>query len=311
MIPPVVVGSASRDLTEDDPRGWRLGGAAAYCGLTLARLGMRPRVLMGVDATAATADELDLLRDAGAEVSIVPLATGPIFRNRPTSAGRVQDCIEPGEPLPVSLPGRWAGAETWLLVPVADEILPGWAALPPPDAFVAIGWQGLLRNLARGEVVTRRPPRPGALIERAGLVVLSREDLDPGADIDALAALLRPPARLVVTDSEAGGTIWELDSDGGRRVRRYPAIPTDRVADATGAGDAFLASLVAARLGHPLAGSGRQGTDLRLAAAVASLTLEGPGLNGIPDLAAIAARLRGSVGAAHGEGTARSGDNGD
>lgn len=304
MIPPVVVGSASRDLSGDDPRGWRLGGAAAYCGLTLARLGMRPRVLIGVDATAATADELDLLRDAGAEVSLVPLATGPIFRNRPTPAGRIQDCIEPGEPLPVSLPARWVDGEAWLLVPVADEILPAWAALPSPDAFVAIGWQGLLRNLVRGEVVTRRPPRRGALIERAGLVVLSREDLDPGTDIDALAALLRPPARLVVTDAEAGGTIWELAAGGGRRVRRYPAIPSSHVIDPTGAGDAFLASLVAGRLGHRLAGSVRRGTDVRLAAAVASLTVEGPGLRGIPDLGAVAARLRSSVGAVYGEGTA-------
>src|SRR6185295_20414519 len=36
----LVVGAASRDITPDDPRGWRLGGAATYGSLLLARLGL-------------------------------------------------------------------------------------------------------------------------------------------------------------------------------------------------------------------------------------------------------------------------------
>ncbi len=36
----VVVGSACRDLVEDDPRGWRLGGGASYSALAFARLGL-------------------------------------------------------------------------------------------------------------------------------------------------------------------------------------------------------------------------------------------------------------------------------
>ncbi len=47
------VGSASRDLTDDDPRGWRLGGGVTYAALTTARLGLRTAAVVGVDGVAA------------------------------------------------------------------------------------------------------------------------------------------------------------------------------------------------------------------------------------------------------------------
>ncbi|MBI3745452.1 MAG: hypothetical protein HY264_02790 [Chloroflexi bacterium] len=291
MTRPLVIGSASRDVTPDDPRGWRLGGAVAFCGLTLARLGLRPRVLLGVDATASAADELDLLRRAGADVHVVRLPAGPVFRNRSTPGGRVQDCLEPGAPIDPVVPAGWAEAATWLLVPVADEVTDAWAGLPPVDAFVAVGWQGLLRNLPRGGTVSRRPPTRSAVIERADLVSLSSEDVAPGTLPATLTALLGPRATLVLTNGSDGGSIWSADADGRREARRYPATPTAGVVDPTGAGDTFLAALVAARLGHPLAAPGGLDAALRLAAAVASLSVEGPGLLGVPTLAAVAARL--------------------
>jgi hypothetical protein len=97
----LVVGSAARDVVQDDPRGWRLGGGVTYGGLTLARLGLRPRVLVGVDRLAADAEELDALREAGADVRLVHLDRSPVFENVETPAGRIQTCIEPGDPLSV------------------------------------------------------------------------------------------------------------------------------------------------------------------------------------------------------------------
>src|SRR3954451_24431991 len=70
------VGSASRDLTSDDPRGWRLGGGVTYAALTTARLGLRTAALIGVDDEGATADELDLLRSAGVELVLERLPPG-------------------------------------------------------------------------------------------------------------------------------------------------------------------------------------------------------------------------------------------
>ncbi|MEW5989815.1 MAG: PfkB family carbohydrate kinase [Chloroflexota bacterium] len=289
---PVVVGSASRDLAARDPRGWRLGGAVTYAGLALARLGLRPRVLIGADAPAASASELDLLRAAGAEVRVVELARSPIFDNREVHGVREQRCLEPGDPLPLDeLPGAWRDSGTWVFGPVADELPAGWGSVPPPAAWVALGWQGLLRDLSRDGLVTRRGPGPSPLLARAGLVVVSRLDLPADVDLPGLGPLLRPGAILVVTDGPAGGSVWRADGARTVATRRYPAIPAARVTDPTGAGDAFLAGLVAAQLGHPLAQPARPDAGLRLAAALGSLTVEELGALGVPTTEAVAERL--------------------
>ena len=293
---PVVIGSASRDIAASDPRGWRVGGAVTYAGLALARLGLRPRILLGADEAAQSADELELLRAADAVLRIVPLDHGPVFDNREVDGVRAQVGLERGDPIPVeAFPERWRTATDWLFGPVADELDDAWAEVPPPGSHVALGWQGLLRDLPRCQLVRRRNPVRTPLLARAGLVGVSRLDLDPATDIEELGAFLAPGTTLVVTDGPAGGTVWRADGARARMARRYPAIPAARVLDSTGAGDAFLAGLVAARMRHPLAGSGRRGTDLRLAAALGSLTVEDAGVRGVPTLAAVAQRLRSSL----------------
>ncbi len=252
---------------------------------------------MGVDHAAASANELDLLRAAGADVRLVRLKAGPVFENLESDGIRVQHCLEPGDPLAPHVPTAWRAAPAWYIGPVADELPADWAAIPPPGVLVVVGWQGLLRNLPRDGTVTRRPPSAGPLLERAAIVGLSRRDVDADVGIDALAALLCPPATLLITDGAAGGTLTEVLADGEQRTRRYPALQAARVVDPTGAGDSFLAALLAARLGHPLAGSGRHGSALRFAAAVASLVVEEPGVLGVPSMAAVAARLRSSLSA--------------
>ena len=296
---PVVLGSASRDVAAADPRGWRLGGAVTYAGLALARLGLEPRILMGADPEAAAAEELELLRRAGADLTLVPLPRGPVFENRQVGGLREQHCLEPGDPLPVAaLPASWRGAGDWLLVPVAGELEDAWADAPGASARVAVGWQGLLRDLPRGGPVARRPPGASPLLSRADLVVVSRLDLAPGTQIADLGAFLRSGATLVVTDGEAGGEVWRVEGGRARAGARYEAFAADDLVDGTGAGDTFLAGLVAARMGHPLASvdpqgvDGPPGADLRLAAAIGSLTVEGLGVRGVPSLPAIEERLR-------------------
>ena len=85
----VHVGSASRDITAEDPRGWRLGGGVTYAALTTARLGLRTAAIIGVDASAATATELGMLADAGVDVQLVELPEAGGLRRHVYAEGAV------------------------------------------------------------------------------------------------------------------------------------------------------------------------------------------------------------------------------
>jgi sugar/nucleoside kinase (ribokinase family) len=287
----LVAGAACRDIVEDDPRGWRLGGGVSYSALTVARLGLPTRAVVGVDEEAATAPELDLLREAGVDLVLVPLRIGPIFANIERPDGRLQIAHRPSDPLPVeAVPAEWRTSRGWLLAPVADELPDDWATAPPSEAIVAVGWQGLLRELTAGEPVRRVEPGPGPIIHRADLASISREDVDPETPVDALVSLLRDGATLVVTQGDRGGIV--ASAAGGKvRLRHYPAVRSARPVDPTGAGDTFLAALAAAWVEPRLVGGRKGGHDLLLAAAAASLVLEGRGLDGVPDREAVARRM--------------------
>ena len=286
----VHVGSACRDVDEGDPRGWRLGGGVTYSALTSARLGLRTAAIVGVDDEARSAHELDLLRRAGVELLLVPLAEGPVYHNVETPAGRVQTCVRVGVPLPVpEIPGPWRAARTWMLAPVADELRDDWAEPPAAEAFVAVAWQGLLRDLRPGERVTSRAPRASRLIRRADLVGLSRRDVAPDTAIGDLLALLRPAVLLVVTEGADGGVLLAPDADGRLEEVRWSATPSEDEVDATGAGDTFLSALVAT-IARPGDRTGRTLPDLALAAAAGSLVVEGPGLGAVPHRAQVEAR---------------------
>ena len=292
----VHVGSACRDLTDKDARGWRLGGGASYAALTTARLGLRTAAVVGVDTAAASAHELDLLRDAGVELHLVPLGEGPVFQNRETPDGRVQSWPARGEPLSIpALPSAWLDARAWSLVPVASELTDAWAELPPVEAFVSLAWQGLLREQGPDQLTQRTPPRRSALLDRADLVGVSRHDLVPGTPRSAVIALLRSGTGLAVTDGHDGGSLIRVLGDGRTRAVRWAAVRPARLVDPTGAGDVFLAALVAA-IARPDLTTGatdRAGpaAELAFAAAAASFVVEAPGLLGVPDRAVVLGRI--------------------
>jgi sugar/nucleoside kinase (ribokinase family) len=288
------VGSACRDIAADDPRGWRLGGGVTYSALTTARLGVRTAAIIGVDAEARGALELNLLRDAGVDVMLVDLAEGPIYHNVETPAGRVQTCVQPGIALPVpALPESWVAAPAWQLAPVAGEVTDAWAAVVPDTAYLGVAWQGFLRTLIAGARVNRRAPVASAILRRADLVGVSHHDVAPETPLEALTALLKPGARLVVTQGHEGGLVVTVGATGPGAVLRYHSIGTDAELDPTGAGDTFLAALLSTVVHHTLGGrrAARAHPEIRLAAAAGSLVVEGMGLAGVPDRAATVARM--------------------
>ena len=235
MAPPRVevvhVGSACRDIAPDDPRGWRLGGGVTYASLTTARLGLRTAAIVGVDATAATASELDLLREAGVDLLLVPLDEGPIFHNQETPTGRVQTCVQVGVPLPVpALPESWLAAPGWSVVPVAGEVVDAWAAIVPDDAHLAVAWQGFLRTLVPGERVMRRPPSSSSIIVRADLVGVSHHDVPPETPLADAVRTCSIRARTCSSRSAtwAGCSSTKAATDGPRRSATCPPRPTAR-----------------------------------------------------------------------------------
>ena len=92
---------------------------------------------------------------------------------------------------------------------------------------------------------------------------------------------------LLVTTVEAGP-----GEAGPGEVLRYLPTPTDGEVDPTGAGDTFLAALLATLIRPDLAGpaGGPLARGLRFAAAAGSLAVEGIGLAGVPDMAAVLER---------------------
>lgn len=306
----VVIGAAARDVSADVPLGWRLGGGVAYGALLLARLGLRVSAVVGLDPVARAAGEPSVLLAAGIDVRLVPLARGPVFENREDAAGRVQLCVSPSDPLPVdALPADCRDAGAYLLAPVADELGDDWAAALPTSAPVALAWQGMLRELAPGERTRAREPRVSALLRRADVVAVSREDLvagaGPGVGLDDLVA---PGQGLALTAGRSGG-VWLYRTRTGRlSARRWRAVGARVEVDPVGAGDVFLAMLLAgmvplrARDARSRAGGGEipfiglfdtggAGRWLHGAALAASLAVEGRGLAGVPDLVAIRVRL--------------------
>lgn len=283
----VVAGAASRDVTSSDPRGWRLGGAATYCSLTIARLGLRVGCLLGVDSLAAGADEIRALEAAGVSLRLFDLAHGPIFENLEVGGHRRQRWLSTSDHLPAAaLPAEWRGAAGWLLGPVAGELGPDWGEVATAAALggarVGVGWQGLLRRFDDKGWVETTEPGPSALLEAAGLVVASVDDLGRGDAIGDLKQLA-PRATIVLTAGEGGGIAVH---DGA--LTRYRAVPAANSGDPTGAGDVFLAALLTAWL---LTGHLATAATLRFAAAAASCAVDDVGLAGVPSRAQVAARL--------------------
>jgi ribokinase len=293
----LVVGAASRDLDPTDPRGWRLGGGVTYGSLAMARLGLGVRSLIGLDAQAETAAELDVLRAAGVEIEVVRLARGPVFDNIERPGGRLQVAHETSDGLPRSaLPAAWRDSSAVLLNPVAGELGDEWATLFARATLVGLGWQGLFRRVAAGEPVAPTPLRRTPLVERADLATVSADDARAGGvPIDRL---LRQGQELVVTHGGHGALHIAPGADG-MVIRHLPALPVARVGDPTGAGDAFLATWVACVAAARAASTP---TDtwpaLAVAAAAASAKVEARNLTEMAGLRDLCDRLLRPPGAA-------------
>jgi sugar/nucleoside kinase (ribokinase family) len=289
----LVVGAASRDIDARDTRGWRLGGAVTYAALAVARLGVRCRVLIGVDEEAASAHELGLLLAAGCEIEYARLERGPVFDNQETPTGRRQVAHSPSDRIPLrELPGRWRDSDAVLLGPVADELGPAWASAFPPSSLIGLGWQGLMRRLTPGQPVELLPLRPLALIARADIAVTSVEELGQIAGHASLERLLPHSGQEVLISNGPRPMLHLARRPAGLRGRVVSVEPAARVADTTGAGDTLLAGWLAGLAATRAVGIEAHPSRLiRFAATAATAKVEAGGLADMPDLRSLCARL--------------------
>jgi sugar/nucleoside kinase (ribokinase family) len=261
--------------------GFRPGGAVSYAAVTARRLGRQPGILTRGNVTGLAPNTTQPIAAAasgpaygpldGIAAHLLPSEVNTVFDNRYDGSGQRVQVVESiaGPISPDDIPGDWTHPGLVLLGPVARELTSQWAAIFP-DALVGVAAQGWLRSWdAEGHVAQARWHDAEAVLRRADVVVLSKEDVR--GEQDYIAELATQARLLVVTEGRNGCTVYR----GGTP---YPVAPrAAREVDPTGAGDVFAAAFLI-RLAET--------TDVLQAAhfanVVASMSVEATGMAGIP-----------------------------
>jgi sugar/nucleoside kinase (ribokinase family) len=283
----LALGHVTRDLLPERST-FALGGTVTFAALTACRLGLAAALV-----TCADEELLTQLPDflPGVALAVRPAAVTTAFENSYRDGFRTQYLRERAPLLDITdIPPAWLSASVLLLAPLAQEIpLELVRTLGrPPGSLLAATPQGWLRRWdADGRVWPTPWEQAEELLPLLDVLILSHDDLLPFADYrremaDAmLAAWSRRVPLLIATDGRAGATLFEQG-----KARHFPAYAAREV-DPTGAGDVFAAAFLSHFHQHrdPYAAA-------NFANCVASLSVERPGISGIPTQAQIQARLR-------------------
>ncbi len=222
----LMIGHLTCDLT---PGGLRLGGTAAYAGLTAAALGLR------VGIVTAWAGEVPL-----GELKRIPILSYPAdhsttFENLYTGNGRLQILHHLAPSLDYHLiPDPWRQAPIVHLGPVAQEVEPSLVK-HFPTSLIGITPQGWLRAWdQQGHVRPTDWPEAAFTLQHSSMAVVSLEDLQN--DESRIEEMASAAPILVVTEGAAGARVyWNGD------VRRFKPPQVEEI-DSTGAGDVFAAA---------------------------------------------------------------------
>jgi sugar/nucleoside kinase (ribokinase family) len=263
-------------LTVDElSGGLRPGGSALYAGLFAHRQGLRVGLL-----TSYGPDFPFEVLPPEIEVVGVPAAGTTRFALDYRPEGRRLTIRERAARLEAShLPAHFAEAGLAYLCPVADEVAPELARAFP-DAAVGAGAQGWCRLWDRDGTVKMRPwPDPAPVLARAQALFLSIDDV-AGWESQALALYQDVPLG-ALTFAEKGAILFV---NGERHP--IPAAPAMEV-EPTGAGDVFAAAFL---VRYNASGDALEAASY--AAVAGALTVEAPGIAGVPTAERLAERWR-------------------
>jgi len=272
----VAVGHVTLDQTS---RGIRPGGAAYYAAITAHRQGLRVGLL-----TSFGPDFPSDALPSGVAVVNVPSERTTTFRiahRRIGRAGRARELALLARATDLeaaALPEAWREASLGVLCPVAAEVDPVLAATFPDTSLAALP-QGWMRLRGAGGVVAPQPWEDAELVlPHVQALVVSEEDIEP-FQREALEWFQRVPLGAVTRGPE--GAVLFVN---GERYGVEADVAVEK--DDTGAGDVFATGLLIAY--------NREANAWDAAAAAAccaAASVEADGVGGIPDRAALEARL--------------------
>ena len=265
------------DVVRDRVRGVeavRPGGTAAYAALTARNLGLRTAVV----TSAAEYPFHDVL--PGISVHSVPAEQTTVFRNYYDAGGRRQVLARRAGDIAMSdVPSAWRSAGIVLLGSLARELplaSAGWF-----DAgLIGATAQGWLRTWDEEGRVSAGATPPDAMPGNLDLLVFSETDARPGS-----VAGWEHHARVLAHTRGALGVRLRV----GGSWHDIPSVPANEV-DPTGAGDVWAAAYLVRYCEVADAFEAA-----RFACAAGALSVEAPGLAGVPWRAAIEARLARNV----------------
>jgi sugar/nucleoside kinase (ribokinase family) len=263
-------------LTVDElSEGLRPGGSALYAGLFAYRQGLRVGLL-----TSAGPDFPFEVLPPEIEVVSVPAVATTRFALDYRPAGRRLTLKERAARLePSHLPSHFAEARLAYLCPVADEVEPALVRAFG-DAAIGVGAQGWCRIWDRDGTVAMRPwPDPQPVLARAQALFLSSDDV-AGWEERAIELYQDVPLG-ALTFADKGAILFV---NGERHA--VPAASAHEV-EPTGAGDVFAAAFLVR-----YNASGDPFEAASYAAVAGAITVEAPGIAGVPTAENLAGRWR-------------------
>ncbi len=260
----VVVGHVCQDILPDGGVG--LGGSVSYAATTAHRLGY------SVGVVTSAGPDLDVAQALpGIEVICHRSAATTVFENIYLNGGRKQILHQRADAITCEqIPHSWRSAPMVYLGSIDQEIDPSVFHCFTDKSLLGVMPQGFFRRWDDEGLVSFTEWRPSeTLLRRINLLVIS--ELDVPNPEGVVREWGRFAEIIVVTRAERGATVYQAGESC-----HYPARPAQQV-DPTGAGDVFSAAFLIR-----LAETGDPCQAASFANVVASFSVEGPGVAGIP-----------------------------